>query len=52
MGDILEDVKMIRESKHKVVLKVGFLNDSKANSALLPDYQKAFDILIKDDGSL
>jgi hypothetical protein len=27
MGDILDDVKMVRESNHEVVLKIGFLND-------------------------
>ena len=52
MGDILEDVKMVRQNKHDVVLKIGFLNDSKTHGNLLPEFQKAFDIVIKDDGSL
>jgi hypothetical protein len=26
MGDILEDVKMVRAEKHDIVLKIGFLN--------------------------
>ena len=26
MGDIVEDVKMVDETKHDTVLKIGFLN--------------------------
>lgn len=52
MGDILDDVKMIRDTKHDVVLKVGFLNDMKRTSHLLDEFSKAFDIVITGDGSL
>jgi hypothetical protein len=52
MGDILDDVKMVRESKHDIILKIGFLNDMKRTSHLLDDFSKAFDIVITGDGSL
>lgn len=52
MGDILDDVKMVRESLHDVVLKVGFLNDIEKNSHLIEEFTKTFDIVIAGDGSL
>jgi hypothetical protein len=52
MGDILDDVKMIRESVHETVLKIGFLNDIQKNSHLTEEFLKAFDIVITGDGSL
>ena len=52
MGDILDDVKMIRDSMHETVLKIGFLNDLKNNSNLTQEFLKAFDIVITGDGSL
>ena len=52
MGDILDDVKMIRESMHETVLKIGFLNDIQNNSHLTQEFLKAFDIVIMGDGSL
>jgi Pyrimidine 5'-nucleotidase (UMPH-1) len=52
MGDILDDVKMCRESEHDVVLKVGYLNDMARNSHLLEEFTKTFDIVITGDGSL
>jgi hypothetical protein len=52
MGDILDDVKMCRDSDHDVVLKVGYLNDMKKCSHLLGEFTKAYDIVITDDGSL
>lgn len=52
MGDILEDVKMVRESEHDVVLKVGFLNDLEENGHLMPEFIKTFDIVVTGDGSL
>ncbi len=52
MGDILEDVKMVRENEHNTVLKVGFLNNTEKNADLTADYLKTFDIVIVGDGSL
>ena len=52
MGDILEDVQMVRESEHDVVLKIGFLNDLENNAHLMPEFLKTFDIVITGDGSL
>lgn len=52
MGDILDDVKMVRESLHDVVLKIGFLNDMQKNSHLTEEFTKTFDIVITGDGSL
>ena len=52
MGDILEDVKMVRDSKHSTVLKVGFLNDLESQGHLLDEFSKTFDIVITGDGSL
>jgi hypothetical protein len=52
MGDILDDVKMIKESEHETVLKIGFLNDIQKNSHLVEEFLKAFDIVITGDGSL
>jgi Pyrimidine 5'-nucleotidase (UMPH-1) len=52
MGDILEDVKMVRESKHEVILKIGFMNDPIANAHLMESFRDTFDIVISGDGSL
>ena len=52
MGDILDDVKMVRESQHEVVLKIGFLNDISKNAHLTEEFSKTFDIVITGDGSL
>ncbi len=52
MGDILEDVKMVRESRHEVHLKIGFMNDSVSQAHLVDDFLKTFDIVIEGDGSL
>ena len=52
MGDILEDVKMVRESEHDVVLKIGFLNDMQKQGHMLEDFKNTFDIVITGDGSL
>jgi cytosolic 5'-nucleotidase 3 len=50
VGDTLQDVDMASGSDHDVVLRVGFLNDSKAAPALLPLYRDAFDVVILHDG--
>ena len=52
MGDILEDVKMVRDHEHHTVLKVGFLNDIYKNPGMTYDYMNTFDIVIVGDGSL
>ena len=52
MGDILEDVKMVNESVHNVVLKIGFLNEPKTHSVLIEEFKKIYDIIIVGDGSL
>ena len=52
MGDILDDVKMCKESQHEVVLKVGYLNDVHRNGHLLDEFARTFDIVITGDGTL
>lgn len=52
MGDIIDDAAMVNYDHHEIVLKVGFLNNLKSFSHLLPDYQETFDLLIIDDGTL
>ncbi len=52
MGDILDDVRMVRESQHDIVLKVGFLNDLDKSSHLIQEFMQTFDIVITGDGSL
>jgi hypothetical protein len=52
MGDILDDVRMVRESQHDIVLKVGFLNDLDKSSHLTQEFTQTFDIVITGDGSL
>jgi hypothetical protein len=52
MGDILDDVKMVRESMHETVLKIGFLNDIQKNAHMKEEFLKTFDIVITGDGSL
>jgi hypothetical protein len=49
MGDMLDDVKMVKSSEHETVLKVGFMNDDRSNEE---DYLNTFDIVIAGDGSL
>ncbi len=51
MGDIVEDVKMVREQAHHTVLKVGFMNEG-ASDEVTREYMNTFDIVIKGDGSL
>lgn len=50
MGDIIEDVKMVRDQAHHTVLKVGFHNDTK--KATVEEFMQTFDIVIVGDGSL
>lgn len=52
MGDILEDVRMVKDSEHTTVLKVGFLNDVNAEKRVQEEYMDTFDIVIVGDGSL
>jgi Pyrimidine 5'-nucleotidase (UMPH-1) len=52
MGDILDDVKMVRDTHHEVILKIGYLNDLEHNSHLTEEFSKTFDIVITGDGSL
>ncbi|TNV77402.1 hypothetical protein FGO68_gene11395 [Halteria grandinella] len=52
MGDLLEDVQMVRESEHDVVLKVGFLNDLEVKEDMMAEFMKTFDVVITGDGSL
>lgn len=54
MGDILEDSLMACDTRHDTVLRVGFLNvgDHLEFSNNLKKFQKVFDIVITDDGSL
>jgi len=52
MGDILEDVKMVREHRHEVHLKIGFLNDAVAHAHLKEEFMRTFDIVVEGDGSL
>ena len=52
MGDILDDVKMVRDSEHQVVLKIGFLNDLVKDEHLKEEYMNTFDLVVIGDGSL
>lgn len=53
MGDLLEDVQMIRKTEHDVVLKIGFLNDMEGSSEkMVEEFIKTYDIVITGDGSL
>jgi hypothetical protein len=54
MGDILEDALMACDSKHDTVLRVGFLNvrEHPEFDNNFIKFQKEFDIVITDDGSL
>ena len=52
IGDILEDVKMVKEEAHDVVLKIGYLNNLEKNSNLLDNFLNTFDVVIAGDGSL
>ena len=52
MGDILQDIRMIDESRHENVVKVGFLNDRERDGHLMEEYLDTFDIVILDDGTL
>ncbi len=53
MGDLLEDIQMVRKQEHGVVLKIGFLNDySIASQEMINEFLNSFDIVITDDGSL
>ncbi len=52
MGDILEDLTMVRHKDHDVVLKIGFLNNLEKVGHLLGDFKNNFDLVIANDGSL
>lgn len=52
MGDIIEDVTMVKEENHDIVLKIGYLNDTVKYGHLMSYYLKTFDILITGDGTL
>ena len=51
LGDIVEDIDMVDESRHSQCLKVGYLNSSK-NEHLFDYYSNNFDIVIRRDGPL
>ncbi len=48
IGDTLGDATMADGLKHNCVIKIGFLNEK--IEANLPHYQKAFDVVILNDG--
>ena len=52
MGDVLEDVGMVKETKHDVVVKVGFLNEPKNYDQQIEEFKKAYDLVVVGDGSL
>ena len=52
MGDILEDVKMVKAEKHDIILRIGFLNCLKTQSHLKEEFENTFDLVIVGDGSL
>jgi phosphoglycolate phosphatase-like HAD superfamily hydrolase len=52
IGDLIEDIQMARESSHNTILKIGFLNSLETEGHLLEEYQKNFDIVIVNNGSL
>lgn len=52
MGDILDDVRMVKENSHGNVLKVGFLNESVTDEKTREEYMDTYDLVIMGDGSL
>ena len=50
LGDSVGDVTMAQGLSHNTIIKIGFLNE-KAD-ALLPEFEKHFDIIILNDGSM
>ena len=38
MGDLVEDIQMVDEAHHELVLKVGFLNNPDKHPSLRPKY--------------
>ncbi len=49
LGDMIEDVKMIKNFDYENVIKIGFLNERVSEK--IKKYKKAFDCLILNDGS-
>ena len=59
VGDIVEDLSMVRESEHETVLKVGMFNTLDHESAVAGDaendfdeFSSQFDLVVHNDGSL
>lgn len=52
LGDGLGDADMIKGFEYDNILKIGFLNEDAENSAIRESFEKAFDILILDDGPM
>ena len=52
MGDLVEDIQMVDEKEHDIVLKVGFLNSPERHASLIHKYEESFDMVITGDGSL
>lgn len=52
MGDILEDITMVRHQDHTIVLKIGFLNNPTKLAHLVGDFKHNYDLVIVNDGSL
>jgi 5'-nucleotidase len=54
LGDSLGDAGMAGAdgARHETVLRVGFLNETEAEGALLADYSAAFDVVVLRDSSL
>lgn len=52
LGDIIEDVGMVHEEYHDIVLKIGYLNDTVKYGHLMSHYLETYDLLITGDGTL
>lgn len=50
LGDSLDDLAMVNETKVNVLIKIGFLNDNIQDN--LEQYSNKFDIVITNDGSM
>ncbi len=50
IGDNISDLDMVKNCEYKQLLKIGFLNEN--IDKLRPNYQKAFDVVIENDGPM
>ena len=52
MGDVVEDIEMVKQLSYDNILKIGFLNNMTADAHLYEKFQEAYDIIVHKDGNL